>query len=208
MVQRGNLFRRVNNGLQSRRGGRHRQCRARDARHSGRAGFSRRRSGGAGLAQEHGAGVLVRRQDAEGEGARPLRFFRRRYLPDVGGRRGVEGMVAEDRRGGRGGDRQFLGLAHGPGRAADRAGGERRRGRRLPQEEHHRQSELLDRPARGRAQAAARQGHDQARGGGDLSIGVGRRQGGDGRAVLADQGGVHARRGRRTRSFPSASPST
>ena len=32
---------------------------------------------------------------------------------------------------------------------------------------------------------------DQARGGVDLSIGLGRRQGGDGRAVLADQGGVH-----------------
>ena len=78
----------------------------------------------------------------------------------------------------------------------------------LPQEEHHRQSELLDRAARGRAQAAARQGQDQARGGGDLSIGVGRRQGSDGRAVLADQGGVHARRGRQPRSFPSASPST
>ncbi len=28
---------------------------------------------------------------------------------------------------GRGGDRQFVGLAHGPGRAAGRAGGERRR---------------------------------------------------------------------------------
>ena len=39
------------------------------------------------------------------------RFLRRRHLPDVGRRRGVEGMVAEDRRAGRGGDRQFLGLA-------------------------------------------------------------------------------------------------
>ena len=58
---------------------------------------SRRRSGRARLAQEHGSGVLVRRQDAEGEGARPLRFLRRRHLPDVGRRRRVEGMVAQDR---------------------------------------------------------------------------------------------------------------
>ena len=58
------------------------------------------------------------------------------------------------------------------------------------QEEHHRQPELLDRAARRRAQAAARQGEDQARRGRDLSVGVGRRQGGDGGAVLADQGGL------------------
>ena len=170
--------------------------------------FPRRRGGGARLAQEHGSGMLVRRQDAEGEGARPLRFLRRRHLPDVGGRRGIEGMVAEDRRAGRGGDRQFVGLAHGPGRAADRAGGERRRGRRLHQEEHHRQPELLDRAARGRAQAAARRGHDQARGGGDLPVGVGRRQGRDGRTVLADQGASSRSARSRPRSSPSASPST
>ena len=36
-------------------------------------------------------------------------------------------------------------------------GGERRRGQGLRQEEHHRQSQLLDRPARRRAEAAARQ---------------------------------------------------
>ncbi|MGY4484123.1 hypothetical protein ACVWWR_003314 [Bradyrhizobium sp. LM3.2] len=51
--------------------------------------------------------------------------------------------------------------------------------------------ELLDRAARGRAQALARQGDHQARGGLDLSIGVGRRQGCDGRTVLADQGRLH-----------------
>ena len=67
----------------------------------------------------------------------------------------VEGMVAEDRRRRRGGDRQLLGVAHGSRRAADRAGGERRCGRGLHQEEHHRQSELLDRAARRRAEAAA-----------------------------------------------------
>ena len=63
----------------------------------------------------------------------------------------------------------------------------------LHQEEHHRQSELLDRAARGGAEAAARQGHHQARRGRDLSVGVGRRQGRDGRAVLADQGRLHQR---------------
>ena len=75
-----------------------------------------------------------------------------------------------------------------PRRAADRARGQRRRGGRLHQEEHHRQSELLDRPARRGAEAAARPRQDQARGGRDLSIGVRRRQGGDGRAVGPDQG--------------------
>jgi N-acetyl-gamma-glutamylphosphate reductase len=62
---------------------------------------------------------------------------------------------------------------------------------RLHQEEHHRQPELLDRAARRRAEAAARQGDDHARRGRDLSIGVGRRQGCDGRIVLADQGRLH-----------------
>ena len=64
----------------------------------------------------------------------------------------------------------------------------------LHQEEHHRQPELLDRAARRRAEAAARQGHHQARRGLDLSVGVGRRQGRDGRTVLADQGRLHQQR--------------
>ena len=71
-------------------------------------------------------------------------------------------------------------------RAADRARGERRRRRGLPQDGHHRQPELLDCAARRRAEAAARQGQDQARRGRDLSVGVRRRQGGDGRTVRAD----------------------
>ena len=78
----------------------------------------------------------------------------------------------------------------------------------LHQEEHHRQSELLDRAARGRAEAAARQGHHQARRGRDLSVGVGRRQGCDGRTVLADQGRLHQRANWSTRNSRSASPST
>ena len=55
--------------------------------------------------RSQGTEVLLRRQDPEVQGARPLRLLRRRHLPDVGRRRGVEGMVAEDRRAGRGRDR-------------------------------------------------------------------------------------------------------
>ena len=44
------------------------------------------------------------------------------------------------------------------------------------QEEHHRQPQLLDRAAGGGAEAAARRGEDQARGGRDLPVGLGRRQ--------------------------------
>ena len=55
-----------------------------------------------------GAEVSYRRQDPEVQGARHLRFLRHRHLPDVGRRRGVEGMVAEDRRAGLRRDRQFV----------------------------------------------------------------------------------------------------
>ena len=63
------------------------------------------------LASRKSMGVEVSYGDkiAQVQGARTIRFLRRRHLPDVGRRRGVEGMVAEDRRAGRGGDRQFLG---------------------------------------------------------------------------------------------------
>ena len=67
----------------------------------------------------------------------------------------LEGMVAEDRRAGLRRHRQFLGLALRRRGAADRPGSERRRDQGLFQEEHHRQSELLDRAARRRAEAAA-----------------------------------------------------
>ena len=39
------------------------------------------------------------------QSARALRLLRRRHLPDVGGLRGIEGMVAEDRGRRRGRDR-------------------------------------------------------------------------------------------------------
>ena len=45
-----------------------------------------------------GVEVSLRRQDPEMQSAGALRLQRRRHLPDVGRRRRVEGMVAEDRR--------------------------------------------------------------------------------------------------------------
>ena len=73
---------------------------------------------------------------------------------------------------------------------------------------HHREPELLDRAACRGAEAAARPCDDQARRRGDLSVGLGRRQGGDGRAVLA-RPGLSSRRIRSSRrSSPSASRST
>ena len=182
--------------LQGRGRRRHRQCRPRDARDPRRAPLSRLRSRRARLARLDRQGGLVRRQDAQVQGARALRLFRHRHLPHVGRRGGVEGMVAEDRRQGLRRHRQFVGLAHGPGRAAGRAGGQRGGGQGLRQEEHHRQPELLDRPARRGAEAAARPRDDQAGGGRDLPVGLGRRQGGDGRTLLADPRGVRLRSGR------------
>ncbi len=102
-------------------------------------------------------------------------------------------------------------LAHGPGRAADRAGGERRCGcDGFPQEGYHRQPELLDRAARRRA---CKPLHDVAK---IKRVVVatyqsvsGRRQGCDGRTVLADQGGLHSpAKWSRRRSFRSVSRST
>ena len=92
--------------------------------------------------------------------------------------------------------RQFVGLADGPGRAADRARGQRGGGQGLRQEEHHRQPELLDRAARRGAEAAARPRDHQAGGGGDLPVGLGRRQGRHGRTVRADARRVRVRSGR------------
>src|SRR3546814_8217513 len=52
---------------------------------------------------------------------------------------------------------------------------------------HHRQSQLLDHPDDGGAEAAARSGEDQAGRGGDLTVDLGRRQGRHGRAVQSDK---------------------
>ena len=43
---------------------------------------------------------VLRRPDAEGQGAGELRLLRHRHLPDVGRRQRLQGMVAEDRRAG------------------------------------------------------------------------------------------------------------
>ena len=106
------------------------------------------------------------------------------------------------------GHRQFVGLAPRPGRAADRARGQRGCGEGIRQEEHHRQPQLLDRATRGGAEAAARPRDDPAGGGGDLSVGLRRRQGSDGRIVRPDARGVRVRSGRAEESSPSESPST
>ena len=55
--------------------------------------------------RSQGTEVSYRRPHAQGQSARAFRFFRRRHLPDVGGLRRVQGMVAEDRRRRRRGDR-------------------------------------------------------------------------------------------------------
>ena len=91
---------------------------------------------------------------------------------------GLEGMVAEDRRAGRDRDRQLLGLALRPRRAAGRAGGERRRDRGFAKKN------IIANPNCSTAQLVvalkplhdAR--HDQARGRRDLPVGLRRRQGG------------------------------
>ena len=83
-----------------------------------------------------------------------------------------------------------------------------RRDRRLSGQEHHRQSQLLDRADGRRAEAAARCRADQARRRRHLPVGFGRREGGDGRAVRAEPQHLRRRRQRARQSSPSRSPST
>ena len=90
-------------------------------------------------------------------------------------------------------DRQHVVLPHGSGRAAGGAGGQRLGHRRLPQAQHHRQSQLLDHPDGDGAEAAARLRAYHAHRGGDLPVDLGRRQGSDGRAVQPDQGHLRQR---------------
>jgi aspartate-semialdehyde dehydrogenase len=109
------------------------------------------------LASRRSVGTEVSYGDkhAQGEGPRNLRFLRHRYLPDVGRRQRVEGMVAEDRQQGcvvidnssawrYDQDVPLIVPEVNPDAVAG-----------FTQEEHHRQSELLDRAARRRAEAAA-----------------------------------------------------
>ena len=76
-------------------------------------------------------------------------------------------------------------VPHGPRRAAGGAGGQPA-GLAAIRTRHHRQPQLLDHPDGGGAEAAARSRHGQARRGVHLSVGLRRRQGGDGRAVQPD----------------------
>ena len=97
-------------------------------------------------------------------------------------------MVAEDRRAGRGGDRQLVGLALRRRRAADRA-------RVNADAVSSYRKNIIANPNCSTAQLVValkplRCGDHQARRGLDLSVGVGRRQDGR-RAVRADQGGLH-----------------
>ena len=73
------------------------------------------------------------------------------------------------------------------------AGGEPGGAAQLRQAQHHRQPELLDHPDGGGAEAAARPVPHQAGGGGDLPVGVRRRQGGHGRTVQPHQVVVRVR---------------
>ena len=149
--------------------------------------------GGAGLHPLGRHRRVVRRFDAQGEGARLFRFRRHRHLPDVGGRGGVEGMVAKDRRRGCHRDRQLLAMAHGPRGPPDRARSERGRAGWGHKEGHRRQPQLLDSAAGRGAETAARRGHHQAGDRINLPVGVRRRQGGDGRTFRPDAGGVRGR---------------
>ena len=97
---------------------------------------------------------------------------------------GVSLKYAPDRPGrGVRGDRQLLGVAHGPGRAAGGAGGQPRRCRLA--RGHHRQPQLLHDTDGGGHEAAPRRGADQARGGLHLPGGIGHRCGGGGGAGAA-----------------------
>ena len=106
------------------------------------------------------------------------------------------------------GDRQFVALPDGPGCAADRPGSERGRDLGLRQEEHHRQPELLDRAAGGRAEAAARRGDDQAGRGRDLPVGLGHGQIRHGRIVRTDRATSSSAIQPSPRSIPSRLRST
>ena len=117
-----------------------------------------------------------------------LRLRGHRDRPVLARRRGLRGACAARRRGGLRGDRQHQPVPHGPGRAAGRARGESRRARRLPQ------ANIIANPNCSTIQlvVALKPLHDvathQAGGGRDLPVGLGRRQGGHGRAVRPDQG--------------------
>ena len=156
-----------------------------------------------------GSEVSYRRgRRPEGPRSRQLRFQGRRHRAVLAGRQGLGGACAARRRGRLHRHRQHLAVPHGSRRAAGRAGGQSRGDRPLQEAQHHRQSQLLDHPDGGGAEAAARSRADQARRRGHLSVGLRRRQGGDGRALQPDP--RHLRQCIRSSASasPSRSPST
>ena len=162
-------------GLSGSGGGRHGQCGPRDVADAVGAQLSGRRGGRPGVAALGRRRRLLRRGGgAEGPAPRPIQLQGHRHRAVLGRRQGLGRVRAARGRGWRHRDRQHLVLPHGPGRAAGGAGGQSAGDRRLQEEEHHRQPELLHHPDGGGAEAAARRGADQARGGGDLPVGVGR----------------------------------
>ena len=86
-------------GLQGRGRRRHRQCRARNAgRSSHERGFPADEVVALASRRSLGTEVSFGDRTLKVKVARQLRFLRHRHLPDVGRRRGLQGMVAEDRR--------------------------------------------------------------------------------------------------------------
>ena len=161
------------------------------------------------LAQIHRRRGLVRRQDPQVRGPRAVRLLHRRHRADERRRRpsprngrekiGAAGPIVIDNSSAFRMDPDVpLIVPEVNPDAIELAS----------QEEHHRQPQLLDRPAGGGAEAAARRGEDQARGGLDLPVGLRRRQGGHGRAVEPDQGRLRASAPPSPSCSPSRSPST
>ena len=175
-------------GLQGSRRRCDRECRARSDAGARRARVPVRR-GRCGriltLAGERGR-IRRHRQDAQMQEYRTFRFHRLGHRVVRGRVRRIQDLCAQSREGGMRGDRQFFALPDGPGRSADRAGGKSGRDFRIFQAQHHRQPELFDRADGRRIEASARCRHDQARGRLDLPIGLGRREGRDGRTVRAE----------------------
>ena len=130
------------------------------------------------FASARSAGTRARRPRRRRGDAGGARGRRSRRLLLRGRRVGVPRARAARRARRRGRDRQVIRMAYGARRAARRARGERRP--RARAQRRDRGAELLDDPAAGRAEAAARRGRTAQRPPRDVSVGLGRRQAVDG----------------------------
>ena len=131
----------------------------------------RGRGGGQQSLAWHRGRVRRHRQDAQMQEHRAFRLVGLGYCAVRCRQRPGKGIRPQGGGGRLCRDRQQLALPHGPGRAADRARGEPGCDPRLCQAQYHRQSQLLDRAAGRRTEAAARCRDDQARRRLDLSVG-------------------------------------